>query len=202
MLALSEAAGAPTVADPRLYVPPADQHWWAAERGEAPYAVLATTSRWASKAWPDEHWAALGAELMSRGHIGRIVLPGSPAERARVAPIADAMRAKGLDVLDVAGRTSIGQLMAILQGADLTVSNDSAALHMAVGLGRPFLGLFGPTDPAVVGPWRRPDAAIRAPLQPGERPSYRDRRLGDTIMRRLSVASVVERLEQMAAIPS
>jgi len=199
MLALSEAAGAPTVVDPRLYVSDEDRGWWAGEHDDAVYAVLATTSRWRSKAWPAAHWVMLAEELVRRGDVDRIVLPGSPPEREHVTPIADAMRAKGLSVLDVAGRTSIGQLMAIVQGAELTVSNDSAALHMAVGLGRKFLGLFGPTDPSVVGPWRHPGAAIRAPLEPGSRPHYRDDTIGDSIMRRLTVSAVLERLDRNAA---
>jgi ADP-heptose:LPS heptosyltransferase len=42
--------------------------------------------------------------------------------------------------------------MALLQRARLLVCNDSAPLHLAVGLGTPSVSLFGPTDPGLVGP--------------------------------------------------
>jgi ADP-heptose:LPS heptosyltransferase len=116
-----------------------------------------------------------------------------------VAPIAARLQQRGIDVVDFSGRTSIGQLMAMVQSAAMTVSNDSAALHMAAGLGGRCLGLFGPTDPASVGPWRRPRSAIRVALEPGECPAYRDSSLGDSMMRRLSVDEVYARLASLAA---
>ncbi|MBT5583887.1 MAG: hypothetical protein HOJ54_07780 [Phycisphaerae bacterium] len=80
------------------------------------------------------------------------------------------------------------------------MSNDSAALHMALGLGARCLGLFGPTDPAIVGPWNRPDLALRAPLEVGEQAAYRDKKLGDSIMRRLSVDVVFNRMESLSGV--
>lgn len=200
MLLLARAVGAEPVLDPTLYVPEQAAAWWADRRPGLPegaYAVLSVTSRWVSKAWPVSHWSELAERLVRGGHAGWIVLPGSGGESSSVAAAADAMRARGLDVVDVSGQTDVGQLMAIIDAAACTVSNDSAALHMAMGLGARCLGLYGPTDPATVGPWNRPDLAIRAPLQAGERPAYRDRRLGDSIMRRLDVDSVMDHIESL-----
>jgi hypothetical protein len=70
---------------------------------------------------------------------------------------------------------------------------------MALGLGARCLGLFGPTDPAIVGPWNRPDLALRAPLEDGERPN-RYKKLGDSIMRRLSVDVVFNHMESLSGV--
>ncbi len=206
MLALVEAIGAPPVLDATLAVPPAASSWWGhpeTERPRGPYAVLATTSRWVSKAWPSERWVDLAARLVQHGHVEWIALPGSAGEQQCVAATANAMRARGISAVDYAGKTDVGQMMAVINGAALTVSNDSAALHMAMGLGERCLGLFGPTDPAKVGPWRRPDLALRPDLRPGEAPSFRDRSIGDSVMRRLPVEVVATRatelLEQWSA---
>lgn len=201
MLLLAQAAGADIVPDAALYVPPDSAAWWSqglASLPEGPYAVLAVTSRWVSKAWPAARWVGLAERLVQDGRVEWVVLPGSQGERGAVAAVADAMRARGIEAIDYAGRSDVGQLMAIIDAAAFTVSNDSAALHMALGLGARCLGLYGPTDPAIVGPWRRPDLAIRAPLEAGERPAYRDRRIGESIMQRLAVDHVLERIDALA----
>lgn len=50
-------------------------------------------------------------------------------------------------------KTSLLQLIELLRGASLVVANDSGPLHIAAALGRPTLGLFGPTDPSRFGPY-------------------------------------------------
>lgn len=50
-------------------------------------------------------------------------------------------------------KTSLLQLIELLRGASLVVANDSGPLHIAAALGRPTLGLFGPTDPCRFGPF-------------------------------------------------
>ena len=153
--------------------------------------MLAPTSRWPSKRWPRSHWASLVAPLVARG-FRRLVLVGSPAERAQVSGIAEA---GGEAVLDLVGATTLGRTFAIIADAGLVIANDSAPLHMAVGLGRPCLGLFGPTDPEAVGPFRVPDAVLRAePVRPV---SFKERRLGDAVMRRIEPSDVLERVDRL-----
>ncbi|MCP4758656.1 MAG: glycosyltransferase family 9 protein [Planctomycetes bacterium] len=196
MLSIAEALGVEPVLNPTLYVPAGATEWWnrsTAQRPSGAFAVLATTSRWRSKAWPSERWVGLAERLIHHGCVEWIALPGSGGERRQVAMVADALRAKGIRAVDYSGQTDVGQMMAMIEDAAITVSNDSAALHMAMGLGERCLGLFGPTNPAIVGPWRRPDLAIRAELLPGEKPSFRDRDLGDSVMSRLTVEAVAAR---------
>jgi ADP-heptose:LPS heptosyltransferase len=83
--------------------------------------------------------------------------------------------------------------MALIEDATLTIASDSAPLHMAVGLGGRYLGLYGPTDPAVVGPWHGEDKIIVAPRDPVEHFDYRDASLGDSVMRRIGIGDVFER---------
>ena len=199
MLAVAVAAGATIAADASLYPGVHARAWWQGHPcglSTSRYAVLATTSRWRSKAWPRSHWVELASAMREVG-IDTVVLPGSQYEQPEVGHTADAMRATGIKVEDLSGRTSIGQLMAVIEGAAITVSNDSAPLHMAVGLGGRCLGLFGPTDPAVVGPWGLPAQALRAPRIEGAPHHYRDARIGDSIMRRLAVDQVAQRVDEL-----
>ena len=80
--------------------------------------------------------------------------------------------------------------MAVIQSGRMTMSNDTAALHMAVGLGGRCVGLFGPTDPEVVGPYGLRDRVVHVPAAEGV--NYRDAALGDRCMRVIPVEEVVE----------
>ena len=88
---------------------------------------------------------------------------------------------------------------------DFGNSNDSAALHMAVGFahrGVHSIGLFGPTDPAKVGPYGGDAHVLRAPLPDGRAVNYRDRDIGDSIMRGIDVDAVFERIESVRGTAS
>jgi ADP-heptose:LPS heptosyltransferase len=127
--------------------------------------------------------------LVARG-LPSVVLLGSASEQSEVDALAARLdRETAAKVHNVAGRTSIAEMMALIESARLTIANDTAALHMAVGLGGRCVGLFGPTDPGRVGPvdlrahvaWTGPLSAV----------NYRDRSLGGSVMRQLSVESVL-----------
>jgi ADP-heptose:LPS heptosyltransferase len=206
MLGLLAGAGIPTVADARLVAPAESVESWrrlgrelGAGASGTRYAVLAPTSRWISKEWPAERWRELATELLGRG-FDSVVLCGSAGERERVEAARPAGTA-GVRVVNAAGRISIGETMAAIAEASLVVANDSAPTHMAVGFDRPLLSLFGPTDPAEAGPFRRPRSVVRSPAA-GARPvHYRDRGLGDAIMRAISVETVLAALDRGDAEP-
>ncbi len=194
MMAIIAAEGLSPVYDMRLYVAEADLAWWKRCRpglgAAGRYAVLAATSRWPSKRWPAGSWSALIEPLRERGY-GRVVLVGAPGEQDQVAPITAGPGAPA--IVDLVGRTSVGQTMAVVEDAALVIANDSAPLHFAVGLGRPCLGLYGPTDPATEGPFNpegvAPIRILRSAPQGSVR--FRDPRLGDALMRSISPADVL-----------
>ncbi len=103
----------------------------------------------AAKRWPAPRFAALADRLVEE--LGaRVIVVGHGAD----APLARQMRlAMHHPAIDLVGQTSIGQLAALLALSDLYVGNDSLPLHLAVAAGTPALGIFGPTDPAVNGPY-------------------------------------------------
>jgi lipopolysaccharide heptosyltransferase I len=195
MLGLVERLGIVPVRCMRLHAPPEDRAWWEGfDAGR--YAVLAPTSRWASKRWPAPRWRDLIEPILQRG-FERVVLIAAPGEEEQVAAIDPDPPAAGR-CMNLAGRTSVGQTMAVVERAGLVIANDSAPLHMAVGFDRPCVGLFGPTDPRRVGPYRRPEAVIRAELHPREE-RLGFKRLGEEVMTRIGVAEVLERADRVVA---
>lgn len=193
MLALLEAAGIEPTADMGLVVPDDCEGSWASLRAATgipeSFVAFAPTSRWRSKAWPEERWCLLAQHLLAKG-VGHIVLLGAGYER----PALDAMAALAPDSITVlAGEAPVGVSMAAVRDARLLVANDSAMLHAAVGLATPLIGLFGPTDPVVSGPYGQGAQTIRSPEAQASGVHYRLRGLGDEWMRRISVEAVLER---------
>lgn len=96
-----------------------------------------------ARRWPPERFAALGNHLWTH-HGAALVLTGGAAER----PLAEAVRrALQAPVLDLVGRTDLGQFAATIAGLDLLVTNDTGASHLAAASGTPSVVLFGPIRP-------------------------------------------------------
>ena len=196
MLALLEGAGIPPIPDLSLYVPEdveSDWQSWRSSRiesgGSNPggYAAIAPTSRWLSKEWPLERWVAVGERLLESGRVSNILMLGAPSE---VGKIQDAIgEREGFQSL--AGEGPLSWSMAAVRDSSILLGNDSAMLHAAAGFAVPLVGLFGPTDPAICGPYGRIQDTIRAPGV-GTDVHYRDRGLGDRLMREIAVEEVVE----------
>jgi ADP-heptose:LPS heptosyltransferase len=69
--------------------------------------------------------------------------------------------------LNLTGNTSLVSLPALIQRADWVISNDSGPMHLAAALNVRVLGIFGPTDPRLFGPYpltRPTHHVVQAPL--------------------------------------
>jgi heptosyltransferase I len=110
-----------------------------------PYVVFLHATSRDDKCWPEKNWIALGNALQQRGY--NVVLPwGNEIERARSQRLAAAfMNAVIPDKLSLSAAASL------LQGAAAVVGVDTGLAHLAVALGRPTVGLYLSTQPALTG---------------------------------------------------
>ena len=200
MLGLLEGAGYAVHRDMRLYVGPEDRSWlehWRAEHvPDGRYACLAPTARWPCKCWPLENYVEVARRLQSSNLAGeRIVVLASPSERSDVEAAFAELKTAGHDIL--LPRTTVGQLMALLSETQLLVCNDSAPLHIAVAFERPIVTVFGPTDPALVGPYGRPETVVRPPPADNGRPvRYRAQRDDQSFIDQVSVEAVWQKVRE------
>ena len=105
-------------------------------------AVLCPGTRSGSaKAWPAANWTRLATELAKRGLNPLVVGAGNEID------LANGICAGQPQLVNLAGKLSLGQLAAVISQARLVVGVDSMPIHLASLLGVPTLGLFGPTDP-------------------------------------------------------
>ena len=192
-LALIASEGIEPIPDTRLYLSDEDRHWHRAQSLGDRYAVIAPTSRWGSKRWPIDRWSKVLPSLADHG-IEAVVLVGAPGEQEQTATLRQGSSSSPMSMIDMTGRTTVGQMMSLLNGASIVLSCDSAAMHMTVGFDRPLVALFGPTDPSYVGPYGRPDAVIRAPGATGH---VSHRHHDDSTMSRITHTAVIQRVNEV-----
>jgi heptosyltransferase-1 len=108
------------------------------------------------KCWPPERFAAL-ADRLAGEHELTVVATGSKSE----SPVIEEIR--GLSrhpIVNLASQTSLPELVEVLRGARLVVSNDTGPGHIAAALGRPLAMLFSWSNPLRVGPYGRPECVV------------------------------------------
>lgn len=127
-----------------------------AATGVRDFFVLSPGGGWTSKCWPPERYGELHRCLALRfGYRG--VVSFGPGERA----LAERLRGAAGAPEPLLVEMDVPQLMAALRRARFFVGGDSGPLHLAVALGTPVVGIYGPTDPARNGPYCPADIVIR-----------------------------------------
>jgi heptosyltransferase-1 len=120
------------------------------------YAVFVPSSAHTDKCWPTERFAALAGKISSQ-FGSSIVATGSAAE----AGIIENLKEKAnVPIANLAGHTSLSELIALLKGAKVVISNDTGPGHIAAALGVPIVLLFGRTNPYRLTPYGRKHCII------------------------------------------
>jgi lipopolysaccharide heptosyltransferase II len=148
--------------DSALYLPPAADAAAAALLASVsgrPLAVLAPGTLWETKHWRIEGFAEISRRLVARGWAVAVTGTAGDVHRAEQIVAAEP------GALNLCGRTGLAELAAILRKAQLAVTNDSGAMHLAAASGVPVVAIFGPTDPVQVGPYGQLENVIRAGVE-------------------------------------
>ena len=124
--------------------------------GQPFLAVNPTTGATPHKGPGVEQWVGLLALLAGEVGLPAVLVGGG---QDRVLEQAILVRAKPRPI-SLVGRTTIGQLMAVLRRACLHVCGDTGSGHLAAALGTPVVSLFGRTDPARSAPYGQSDWAL------------------------------------------
>jgi len=166
-----------------------------------PYAAIAPGGRWQSKRWPIDRFAEVARRLTDQLGL-QVVVIGSKSER----PLGEQMlhqaepksslthkRQSRQPIANLAGKTSLKQLLAILDAAAVLVTNDTGPMHMAAALRTPVVALFGPTNPDRTGPYRQADNVLQSTLPCA--PCYKRRCDHLRCLRQITVEQVMEKIK-------
>lgn len=111
-----------------------------------------------AKRWPAERYAALADQFGETG--ATVALIGSPGEREVSERVCGLSRRKPVILT---GETSVADVTAIIDLADLLVTNDTGPAHIGSALGTPTIVIFGPTNPVTTKPFGPSGLVVRQP---------------------------------------
>lgn len=120
-------------------------------------AINPGASYGSAKRWLPERFAAVADQLHKRCQQN-IVLIGGPGEQDIGRDIEKMMAHRPLNLI---GKTSVREMMAILAGCSLLITNDSGPMHVAAALDTPLVAIFGPTDHTTTSPMTAKAKIIR-----------------------------------------
>jgi len=151
-----------------------------------------------------KHWAALKfaqlADKIINKLASKVVILGDQLERPIADVIVNTMKNKAIDL---AGKTSLEELVAMISNLDILVTNDGGPLHIGVATGVKTVSIFGPVDERVYGPYPVSDRHIVIKQDLDCRPCYENFRFSGCNNDRkciedITVDEVYEAVEKLA----
>ncbi|PLY05617.1 MAG: lipopolysaccharide heptosyltransferase II [Arcobacter sp.] len=111
-----------------------------------------------AKRWYPEEFAKVAIEMSKKYNI---VIFGGPEEVDIASEIKEKLISKNItNVKNLAGKTSIPELIEKIAGLDLFITNDSGPMHVAASFKIPTIAIFGPTKYTETNQWKNPNGII------------------------------------------
>ena len=114
-----------------------------------------------AKQWPFDRYARLADKIQTftKAHI---IIFGGPNDRNLGKKISQKMQYRPIDL---SGKTSLGEAMALIERCDLFITNDSGLMHVAAALDVPLIAVFGSTNSITTGPLSQNSRIVQVPLE-------------------------------------
>jgi heptosyltransferase-1 len=121
-----------------------------------PVVLLSPGAGWGAKRWPAERYGAVASDLHRCGCL--VLVNAGPEERSIAAEVVEASGGVAL-----APEFTLERLIALSRRISVLIAGDTGPLHLACALGKPVVGIYGPTDPKRNGPFGVPFRVLRHP---------------------------------------
>jgi heptosyltransferase I len=145
----------PVEAEAELWCEELDELRTASETGQ-PVVLIHPGGGWGAKRWPPERYGAVVQEFSMRGAI--VLVNAGPGEEALAGAVVTAANGRGTVV-----ECSLEQLMSLTRRVSLVIGGDTGPVHLACAVGKPVVGIYGPTDPSRNGPYGSLVRVLRNP---------------------------------------
>jgi heptosyltransferase-2 len=113
-----------------------------------------------AKRWPADRFAIIGDRAVEQWGA-KVVILGSQKEQDICTGVSQAMKHPALNLC---GKTTLGEGMALINRCVFFITNDSGLMHVAAALNVPLLVIFGSTDPVATGPRSQFVKVVRNPV--------------------------------------
>ncbi len=171
-------------------------------QGFTKFLVICPAASKAERNWLPVRYAAVADYASNLGF--QVLLCGGPT------PLEQQLRDEILQsaqcqIIDLVGKTSLKQLLAVLQAASVVIAPDTGPAHLAVTVGTPVIGLYGHSNPARTGPYLYRQYVVESyhaelKSQTGKTAAeqkFGTRVKGDHIMAQISVEAVIQMLNKV-----
>jgi heptosyltransferase I len=203
----SEALGIPEHCYEWHLPVPADARQFAATQlpADKPILVISPCSSMAYRNWHSTGYATV-ADYAVQHHGMQVVLTGGPSAIEREYAHAIAQQCK-TPVIDLIGKTSLKQLLAVLARARVVIAPDAGTAHLANAVGVPVIGLYATTNPDRARPYnwpqyvvnRYPEAVLAKYGKPVEALPWGTRVRDNGTMDRITMQEVIAMLAKVLA---
>jgi heptosyltransferase-2 len=127
--------------------------------GVSPGAAYGTAKRWLPERFAE------AASFVAHKMQAAIALFGSADERPLCDEITAMLRARGHEVHNFAGSTTLAEFIELGAACSVYLTNDSGAMHIASALAVPTVAIFGATDDVATGPTGPLARVVRHPVE-------------------------------------
>lgn len=159
--------------------------------GKGFLVALNPGANWAPKRWPAKHWALLADSLIDN-LAAKVIIVGSSNDASIAREITASMHNKPVVAC---GLLNLKKLAALFKRVGLLVTADTGPLHIANAVGAAkIIALFGPTDPAITGPYPDKNVALLFKDVGCKVPCYKVNCKDNRCMKAISVQDVLEKI--------
>ncbi len=192
----SSFAGSKTPLRPAVWI---SETRLARMKPKRPTLAVSPIPSWVGKQWPIEDYITLLTKFCKTYPDAQVAIFAAPNERDRVLPLFQALPKD--QCIDTIG----GHLLdsaALIKWSRVFIGNDSGLMHISAAVRTPTIGLFGPTNERIFGPWSdetpSPHRIVRSGPYKGPLRGYMKQDPKDTncYMADLSVETVWEVLQE------
>lgn len=159
-----------------------------------PILLIHPGAGWGAKRWPAERYGAVAEEFAMRGGVA--LVSAGPGEEELAAGVVESAQGHARVV-----RCTIAQLTALTKRVSVVIGGDTGPLHLACALGKPVVGIYGPTEPKRNGPFGTRFIVLRNPESRRDHARREEPEAGLlTISPKAVMSAVVELLLQVRAV--
>ncbi len=128
--------------------------------GNTEFILVVPGARSSLKKWHKEGYTEVVRSIKNLYGL-EVAVVGDEGDRELVS---DIIQGAGGGAIDLCSKTSFGSLASLVFRSKLVICNDSGVLHIASYLGKPVVGIYGPSDYKEYGPWSKHGVAVRKNL--------------------------------------
>lgn len=166
-------------------------------RSDALVGINATASYGDAKCWLPERFVEVARKLCDRPNT-RVVFFGDPSAERFLGSLCSSLPDT---VINLAGKTSLKDLVCLIKSCKVLLTNDSGPMHIAAATGSPIVALFGSTNEVLTGPYTKKASVIHKHVSCS--PCYlRKCPIDFRCMKQIEVDEVYEKVIQWLESPS